>query len=181
MTSGSCFLYHHKMEYSTLYWIVYFVYIHEHLFILPRRVAVSDDPLSRQEPRILLQYRNHCAEKPYLIWLPCRNKSYLSLQTLFYFKYNTCTKRRCHYNKLVSKLPDGFHNALFTNLLAAPLSILRDAMTKQIEKNNNNNSSLSLINPQTATYKLPLPVNKIVHLNFVNRKQQALTIFLASF
>ena len=73
-----------------LYWIVYFVYIHEHLFILP-----------------------------------------------------------------LSKLPDGFHNALFTNLLAAPLSILRDAMKKQIEKNNNNNSSLSLINPQTAPYKLP--------------------------
>ena len=44
-------------------------------------------------------------------------------------------------------------------------------MTKQIENNNNNNnSSLSSINPQTATYKLPLPVNKTVHLNFVNRK-----------
>ena len=96
-------------------------------------------------------------------------------------KYNTCTKCMCHYNSELSKLPDGFHNALFTNLLAAPLSILRDAMTKQIEKNNNNNSSLSLINPQTAPYKLPLPVNKTVHLNFVNRKQQALTIFLASF
>ena len=41
----------------------------------------------------------------------------------------------CHYNSELSKLPDGFHNALFTNLLAAPLSILRDAMTKQIEKN----------------------------------------------
>ena len=54
-------------------------------------------------------------------------------------------------------------------------------MTKQIEKNNNNNSSLSLINPQTAPYKLPLPVNKTIHLNFVNRKQQVLTIFLASF
>ena len=87
----------------------------------------------------------------------------------------------CHYNSGLSKLPDGFHNALFTNLLAAPLSILRDAMTKQIEKYNNNNSSLSLINPQTATYKLPLPVNKTIHLNFVNRKQQVLTIFPASF
>lgn len=97
------------------------------------------------------------------------------------FKYNTFTKRVCHYNSELSKLPDGFHNALFTNLLAAPLSILRDAMTKQIEKNNNNNSSLSLINPQTATYKLPLPVNKTIHLNFVNQKQQVLTIFLASF
>ena len=62
----------------------------------------------------------------------------------------------CHYNSELSKLPDGFHNALFTNLLAAPLSILRDAMTKQIEKKKkNNNSSLSLINPQTAPYKLP--------------------------
>ena len=96
-------------------------------------------------------------------------------------KYNTCTKCMCHYNSELSKLPDGFHNALFTNLLAAPLSILRDAMTKQIEKNNDNNSSLSLINPQTAPYKFPLPVNKTIHLNFVNRKQQVLTIFLASF
>ena len=76
----------------------------------------------------------------------------------------------CHYNSELSKLPDGFHNALFTNLLAAPLSILRDAMKKQIEKKNYNNSSLSLINPETAPYKLPLPVNKTVHLNFVNRK-----------
>ena len=104
----------------------------------------------------------------------CRHCSTLSTT-------HVCTKRRCHYNRLLSKLPDGFHNALFTNLLAAPLSILRDAMTKQIENNNNNNSSLSSINPQTATYKLPLPVNKTVHLNFVNRKRQVLTIFLACF
>ena len=61
----------------------------------------------------------------------------------------------CHYNSELSKLPDGFHNALFTNLLAAPLSILRDAMTKQIEKKNYNNSSLSLISPQSAPYKFP--------------------------
>ena len=40
----------------------------------------------------------------------------------------------CHYNSELFKLPDGFHNALFTNLLAALLSILRDAMTKQIKK-----------------------------------------------
>ena len=87
----------------------------------------------------------------------------------------------CHYNIELSKLPDGFQNALFTNLLAAPLSILRDSMTKQVEKNNNNNSSRALINPQTATHKLPLPVNNTIHWNFVNRKQQVLTIFLASF
>ena len=40
----------------------------------------------------------------------------------------------CHYNSELFKLPDGFHNALFTNLLAALLSILRDAMIKQIKK-----------------------------------------------
>ena len=59
----------------------------------------------------------------------------------------------CHYNSELFKLPDGFHNALFTNLLAALLSILRDAMTKQIKKKKN--SSRSLINPQTVPYKLP--------------------------
>lgn len=60
----------------------------------------------------------------------------------------------CHYNSELTKLPDGFHNALFTNLLAAPLSILRDAMTKQIEKKNH---FPSLINHQTAPYERPLP------------------------
>ena len=78
----------------------------------------------------------------------CHCRHYSTLST-------THSQNVCHYNSELSKLPDGFHNALFTNLLAAPLSILRDAMTKQIEKNNNNNSSLSLINPQTAPYKLP--------------------------
>lgn len=59
----------------------------------------------------------------------------------------------CHYNSELTKLPDGFHNALFTNLLAAPLSILRDAMTKQIEKKNH----FQKINHQTAPYECPLP------------------------
>ena len=35
----------------------------------------------------------------------------------------------CYYNSELSKLPDRFHNALFTNLLAAPLSILRSSPT----------------------------------------------------
>ena len=77
------------------------------------------------------------------------------MESALYFKYNTCTKCMCHYNSELSKLPDGFHNALFTNLLAAPLSILRDAMKKQIEKKKKKNSSRSLINPQTVPYKLP--------------------------